>query len=345
MDISSLLAARFQSVTTYGVNTIQQILQSDLDAHNTLMMEMISELCEPTTDRQRIYGSSATGEMVEVDEYGAAPTQKAVTGATVGFPLRQFQYNIGWTRKWMENHTPAEMAAQVIAAETAHRKAVAKQIKKAIYNDTNVTFTDFLVDKVSLSVKRFINADSAAIPDGPNGETFTASSHSHYNANATLTAAALLDNVNDVVEHGHGNRVHLAISRTDETAVKALSGFTAYIDPRLVYRVTDTPAQALDISRLDNRAIGIFGAAEVWVKPWAIASYPFAWDAGDPQKPLCYRQRNGTAATSLRIAAEFDSFPLHAQFLEDEFGVGVWTRTNGAVLYTASGTWANPTIS
>lgn len=344
-DISTLLATRYQSAADFGQDKIAAVLAADVAAHNAIMMEMVSDICEVTTDRQRRYGTSISGEMVEVDEYGRAQTQVAKPGATVGFPLRLNQFAIGWTEKWMQTHTPADMAIATQNAQKAHMRAVVRDIKRALYGATNYTFYDHLVDNVELAVKRLVNADSANIPDGPNGETFDGSTHTHYNANATLTAAALQANVEDVIEHGHGSMVRLAIARADETAVRALSGFTAYPDPRIIYRATDTPGQTVDISRLDNRAIGIFNGAEVWVKPWAIASYHFAWDAGATDKPLAFRQRESAALQGLRIAATLNTYPLVAQYMEVEYGIGVWTRTNGAILYSASGTWADPTIS
>ncbi len=344
-DISTLLATRFQSVATFGLDTIQRVLEADMQAHNTIVQSMVSDLCELTTDRQRKYGTSITGEMVEVDEYGRAQTQVVKPGATVGFPLKLFQFSIGWTEKWFETHTPADMATATQNAQKAHLRAIQRDIKKAIYLSANYTFNDFLVDKVDLAVKRLVNADSAGIPDGPNGETFDGASHNHYNTNATLTADALKASINDVIEHGHGAGVRVAISRTDEAAVSALTGFKPYTDPRLIYRVTDTPAATLDITRLDNRAIGIFEGAEVWVKPWAIANYAVAWDASSPDKPLVFRQREATTMQGLRIAATLRTYPLVAQYMEAEFGVGVWTRTNGSVLYFASGTWADPSIT
>lgn len=343
-DISTLLATRFQSAASFGLDTIQQVLAADVAAHNAIVQEMVGGMCEVTSDRQRRYGTSSSGEMVEVDEYGRAQTQVDRPGATVGFPLRLFQYNLGWTAKWFETHTPADMATAVQAAQKAHLRRVQTEIKRAVYLSANYTFNDFLVDRVDLAVKRFVNADSAGIPDGPNGENFDGSSHTHYDAINGLTADATKAIINDVIEHGHGNSVKLAISRTDETTVRGLSGFTAYPDPRIIYRASDTPGTTLDISRLDNRAIGILGGAEVWVKPWAIANYLFAWDDGDPNKPLAFRQREQQTLQGLRIASTLDTHPLYAQYMEAEFGVGVWTRTNGAVLYFGAGSWADPTI-
>ena len=347
LDISSLLAVKFQSVAEYGMDTIERVLRADLEAHNAIVADMVGSFCEMTTDRQCIYGTSIGGEMVEVDEFGLAPTQRAIPGATVGFPLRLFQFNVGWTAKWMQTKTPADMAIAVLAAEKAHLRKIQYEIKRSIFGSANFTFRDHLVDNVDLAIKRFINADSVDIAEGPNGETFDGTTHTHYNTSATLTAAAAKANIDDVIEHGFGAAVRGAISKTDETAFRALSGFTAYQDPRLILPVASTAqaGQRLDISRLDNRAIGIFEGAEIWVKPWMIANYFFAWDNASPSKPLAFRQRAATGLQGLRVAALNEDYPLYAKDMEAELGLGVWTRTNGAILYSANVTWADPTIT
>jgi hypothetical protein len=344
LDINSLLAVKFQSAAEFGLNKIQAVFEADLAAHNQIVNELVSDLCELTTDRQRIYGSSVNSEMVEVDEFGRSPTQKVTYGDSCGFPLRLFQYAIGWTDKWFQTHTPAEMAHQLLAAEKAHLKAIQNEIKKALFLSANYDFVDFLVDKVTLHCKRLVNADGMAIPEGPNGEAFDPATHTHYNANAALTAEKMIENAEDVLEHGHSAKVLIAINRAQEATVRGLAEFKAYTDPRLIYRVTDTPGQTLDITRLDNRAIGLIGPAEVWVKPWVPANYQVAWDASSPNKPLAFRQRASTQLQGLRVAANLAAFPLNAQYLEAEFGISVWTRTNGAVLYSAGAVYADPAL-
>ena len=201
-----------------------------------------------------------------------------------------------------------------------------------------------MVDGVDLAVKRLVNADSANIPEGPNGETFDGATHTHYIGEASLTAVFVQAAIDNLVEHGHGQMVKIAISKTDEAAFRLLTGFTAYPDPRIIYRATDTPGQTVDITRLDNRAIGIFGGAEVWVKSWMPANYLFVWDAGS-EPPLMVRTRENANLTGLRIAATNSMFPLYAQYMQDDFGVGVWNRTNGVVLYFANATYTDPTIT
>jgi hypothetical protein len=343
LTIDDLLTVQHQSAADFGIDTIQEVLEADINAHNQIVTELVMGMAEVTTDRQRIYGASQDGEMIETDETGRAPTQPVTHGDSVGFPLRQFQYSLGWNSTFFRLSTPQDMAKAVLGAQKAHLKQVETQIKYALFRAANYTYKDFLVDRINLSVKRLVNADSMVIPEGPNGEVYDASTHSHYNANATLTDAAGLALIDDVVEHGHGNKLVVCISKTDEAAFRALTSFTPYVDSRLITDTANTYGRAtLDQTRIDNRAIGVYGAAELWVKPWVPANYAACWDMSDTNKPLAYRQRDSTSMQGLAIVAENSSFPLHSQMMQVEFGVGVWTRTNGAILQFNNASYSNP---
>jgi hypothetical protein len=345
MSISDLLKVRFISIIQFSLDRINTALQNDVEVHNTLATTMIASLAEITSDRMRSAGSSDAGQMEEVDEFGRSKTQKPQVGATVGFPMRLFQYAVGWNRKFFETKTPADMAALYLAAKKAHRKKIQALIKRAFYLSTNFTYRDHLVDKVDIAVKRFWNADSMPIPEGPNGEVYNAATHTHYMANAGLTAAFATSVVRTVVEHGLGGSVKLVINQADEVAFRALTGFQAYPDPRIALgtQINQIANPKLNITRLDNRAIGIFDAAEVWVKPWGIASYLFAYDETADPKPLVMRTRDGSGF-NLHVAAELDTYPLHAQYMEDEFDFAVQNRSNGAVGYFGGGAYVDPTI-
>jgi hypothetical protein len=344
-DLSTLLAARNTSAAAFGIDNIIPILQRELAAHNALVTGMLTGLAEFTTDRQRKYGSSQTGDMFEVDEYGRAPTQLTKPGDTVGFPLKLFQYAWGWTSKWFETKSAADVAIAVQAAERAHLRMYSREIKRAFMLSANYVWNDFLVDGINVNVKRLVNADSGAIPEGPNGEFFDPTTHTHYTGQTSLLAQYITDLTNNVVEHGQGNAVQVYINKGNETAFRGLSGFFPYIDPRLsVVSTTATPAERLDYSRMDNRPIGLFNGAEVWVKPWMPLNYFFATDTGSPA-PLVVRQRDATAMQGLRIAATNDAFPLHAQYMEAEFGIAVWNRTNGAMLYSNNAVYQDPLIT
>lgn len=356
LDINTLLDVENQSVLDYGIENVQRAIAAELQAHNTQMVEMISALAMVTTDRADTYGGSTGGELQEVNEYSRAPTQKVSGNPKVHYPLRKYQFNLGWTYNWFRLHSPYDMARAVLNAQMAHRKGVVREIKKAFFLSSNFTFRDFLVDNYDLPVKRLVNADSAIIPAGPNGEVFDGSSHTHYDAIDWSSATAQQKEdavkalVNDVIEHGHGERPIVVIARGDESNIDDIADFEPYKPVQIIPGTQNDHARGtLQTGNLYNRAIGVLksSGAEVWVKPWGIANYLLCTDLGTEsgEKPLAFRQREQSAAQGLQIVAMIEAHPLTAEYMEAEFGFGAKTRTNGAVLYIGGGTYTDPTIS
>jgi hypothetical protein len=339
--VADLVSVTSTTATEYGLEEIRQVLDADLAAYNTVVNEMVTDLAETSTDRERIYGASADGEMEESDEFDRGVTVTAGAGSNVGFPLRKFVKNVGWTRDYMLQNTPAQIANTVISIQQMHTRRIRRTLQAAIFGSANYTHRDqFQAPKIDLAVKRLVNADSASIPNGPNSEVFDATTHTHYDFldGASPTAAALTALIEDVIEHGHGSRILININRAAEAAVRLLTGFIPYTDARVTPANTAaTASQALDITRVDNRAIGLFGAAEVWVRSWVPAGYVFAYDAGSSLKPLVYRQHPVASIRGLRIVATLEDYPLYAEVMDSYFGFGVWTRTNGAVLFYGAG--------
>lgn len=342
--IADLLQTRFVTAKQFGLETIAQVLRADLAEHNARVSNMVSEMCEVGSDAYRVAGGSGSAVMTEVDEFGLAPTQKSISGEGIGFPLRRFQVNVGWTEAFMENATPADVAQKQLDAETAHLRMINQHIRQAIFRATNYAFVDLNVDNVSLNVRRFLNADSlAAIPDNPyTGAAFDNTTHTHYTAAVALAVADLTTSINLVREHGHSGQVKIAINAANEAAVRALVGFTAYPDPRINTVLTNlTSGKTLDMTRMDNLPIGILTGAEVWVKPWCPATYTFVYDSGDSRKPLYFRTRKGSDFNTLRSVSNWSSHPFGGEDMEAMFGVGVWTRTNGACHFFGGAAWAD----
>lgn len=342
------LAASQQSIAAYGEDRAFEAIDAALMAHNEIMNSMKGDFIETSTDRQRRYGGADALTMDEVDEFGRGDAQKIAAGVTVGFPLRLFDITLQWTRKYFQNATGAELAAQFRAALDAHRKRNIREIKRAIFTPTNnASYVDRLIDNVTLSLKALVNADSAAIPVGPNGETFNGATHTHYLARVggSVAASDVIALLETVREHYATGQQYLYINRAQEAAIRAMtSNFTAYLDARIVGATNANQAQGnLSPANLYNRAIGIFDGAEVWVKPWVPASYMFMWIKGAPP-PLVMRERNA-GSSAMTLAAEDEAYPLRARTMESEFGVSVWTRTNGAVLFTGATSYSAPTLT
>lgn len=339
LSLDDLLKRRDVTPLQLGLDTIAEVIRRDLETHNRITNDLVSKLAVTTTDIRRRYGVSDTITFNKADEFTRAHTQKAVTGAVVEFPLHGFQAAIGWTAAFFREKTVADMAMTTQAVERGHVLNIRNQLQAAAFGSANYTFTDYRDTGIDVGVKRFLNADGAAIPDGPNGEAFDAATHTHYLFTNGLTNAGALALVNTVLEHHADARPVVYINVADEAAWRALADFKPLVDTRLsIAADTSTVVSArLDPYRATDRQIGIFGAAEVWTKPWGIANYALCLDLSPTTpKPLVRRVRPGSDG-GLRTVGTNVLFPLQAEYMESEFGFGVWERTAGAVYYFAGG--------
>lgn len=341
--IDDLLNVENQTVKEFDEDEVAEVLRADLEAFNENVQEMLSELVEFTTQALKAWGGSMDGDMQKVDEFGSGTTERQKAGGNVGFPLHRFYKGVGWTRDHMHMASPADMAKKQISVEKGYLSSIRKEIRSALFLSSNYTFSDHHVDDVDIGVKRLVNGDGADIPNGPNNESFDGTTHTHYLATNGLSEAAAKSHINDVAEHGHDEDVRYYINKAQESAVRGFADFEGYVDPRLVQQ-EGTPQQPLSLTNINNRAIGVFHGAEVWVKPWVPADYQFAYSEGDDRKPLNLRQHPVSALQGLRLAFENEDYPLRADEYEAYFGVGVWQRTNGAAHYSGGGAYVDPSF-
>lgn len=349
--VDTLATLNNTTVAQYGEDKVWSEIQAALEIHNRITGEMLGDFVERTTDQLRRYGGTDSMAMDELDEFGRADAQKITAGATVGFPLRLYGLSLQWTYTYFKNAMVSEIAASATAAMDADVKAIQREVRRALFYSTNVSFVDRLVAGITLPVKRLVNADSQPIPQGPNGEAFTAASHTHYlyTAGVSLAAADVTALILAVAEHVNTGQVVVNINAAQETAVRALTGFVA-ITPTMVTPATSAAAIVADYNTtsLGDRLIGYFGSnyAEVRVKPWVPAGYLHAYVRGGPT-PLAMRVRR-EGSGSLELVYEDEAHPLRAKGWQREFGVGVWNRTNGACLFVdsgAAGAYTAPTIA
>jgi len=352
--LDSLAAFDAQTVLEYGEDRLLDVFQQSLDAHNRLVEDMLASIgVEFTNDRVRRYGVESRMQMIPADEFTRADAQKIeLGGVDIGFPLRLWQISLQWTRKHLEVKTVREARAEMAAAQRADVTRVREQVQRALFTPTNnLTYVDRLVDGVTIPLRALLNADGAPIPDDDFGNSFDGSTHTHYLATASLDAAAVQALLDTVIEHGVTGQVRLYINRAQEATVAGLANFTPYTPPLIVPGPGSTEPQAtgrtLQPFDIYNRPIGVWnGAVEVWVKSWVPANYLLAVEIDPANAVLAVRTRPGIAARGeLRIVAEDERYPLRAQTMEREFGVGVWRRENAAVLYTGGATYQTPSFT
>lgn len=329
-----------QTVLNYGEDTLAADFRRSLDAHNALVDDMVAPLVETTTDRIRRYGTDARMQMVKIDEYTRADVQKAKpAGVDIGFPLDGFQIALQWTRRFLQVSTPGDLAITMIAAQRADIGNVRAQVQTALFKPTNnLTYVDRMIDNVTLPVRALLNADGAAIPEDEFGTTWNGATHQHYLGTASFAAADVNAVLDTVIEHGVGGEMVLYINRAQEAAIRGFANFTEYTQPLINPGPGSTEDQAvggpLRPFDLNNRPIGVWnGNTVVWVKSWIPAGYVLALDTDPGRKVLARRRREGVNLDTLALVANDEDYPLRAQTMEREFGVGVWARENAAVLY------------
>jgi len=344
------LASSQQTIAAIGEDHAFEAVDRAFAAHNLISAGMTADFAELTEDRQRRYGTPAATKMVELDEFGSPDAQKGAAGSIVGFPMRLYGDGLQWTRKYFQNATGQELAAQVTMLLDADTTNTITLMKKALYSPVNYTSDDKLVSnllQIPLSVKALANADGASLPVGPNAEVFNGATHTHYltcQTPGTLTPADMNAFIGTVNEHFATGQQMVCIAKGDEQAVRGLVGFTGYYDARLIQPITaaSAPGVPLDVVNTNNRAIGLYNGAEVWVKPWSVAGYMFTWMKGQT-RPLCQRVRS-LAANALVLVSDDDDHPLRSRRYERETGFGVYNRVNGAVLDMIHGIYTGPTI-
>ena len=341
-------AAANDYIGLYDPMTLYQQLSIFLEAHNRLMNEMMTDIAAPTQERFLTWGSNAEATMMDGDEFSRPELQKIQVSPTMmGFPLRLKQVAYGVTQLFMETKTVGDLEQVVTACTDADVRDRLATIRAALFNPTNnLTYKDRLVDNITLPLRALVNADSAYIPPDAYGNTFDSSTHTHFLGTSSFANADVHTLIDTVVEHFNEGSVRVYINRAQESTVRGFTDFTQYWDARITPSVNQNNAlwTPLDVLNIYNRPIGIFGAAEVWVKPWVPANYLFCFNTA-VDKPLRIRTRPTAGSTNrgdLRIAAQLASYPLMATYMEREYGVGVYNRINGACLYTGNATYAAP---
>lgn len=345
-SLAAFLEASDYTIQQFGEQKAFEAIAQQLVAHNELVKnQIVPDLVEMTTSNLDIYGGSDDVEWQDMDEFGTPDAQKVTAGQAIGYPLRKGAAAVQWTRVAFENMTAGEMQASATAIMTRDLRNLSKQIRRAVFLSTNYTFTDYLVTKQPLPVKRLLNADGVAIPPDPYGNAFDGATHTHYLARAggSFVVADLQALVDTLVEHNAAGVFRVYINKAQEAAVRAFTGFVPTVDARIVQPDTATYVPGgLNLTETQNRRIGVFGAAEIWVKAWIPANYLFGFDA--TRKPLRMRERR-SGSGDLKLVYENEQFPLRCRAWEREFGVGVRERDAAAVLYVGDTTYADPTIN
>ena len=341
--VQDLLATRFATAASIGLDRVNSILQAQLSYDNQYIVEMISDLADPVTVQQEVWGQYTSGEMDWVDEYGNGYAHKNQNGLTAAYPLYKFAYQLGWTDNYFKIATAAEVAKMYIELRDAYMRSVMGGMQRAFGRIANFAQIDALTNGVSLAVKRMWNNDGVVGPPSPGGVAF-AGSHTHYPFGTPITAGLLTALTTLVEEHGNVKGVKVMIALANKATIVALTGFTpitkAFITPGSAGAAVQTFVRMGSDDDIENQLIGYWlNGEEIWVKPYMKTNYCLCVSTGSGEKLLGYRQRAQPSLQGLRIEAPFPDYPLYAEQAVAEFGFGVKNRGMGAI-HQIAGSWA-----
>jgi hypothetical protein len=357
----SLAALRIQigpTVAAFGIDEVFNIIDRDLAYHNELVMnELIPAFCATTDQQEEVSGAMDAMTVEEIDEFGRPDAQKAAAALALGFPLSSYGRSIQWTWDYMQITSPSELAKQFDSLKNADLVGVKNNIVSRIFNPfNNPNYVDRKINNRKYTIYAFYNADGMFVQPGPEGQQFDPTTHTHYmvSGGATLTAANINALITNVLEHGRVGRLYLQINRAQEADIRALNGpgeFVPYVpvnirQPLDAMYATDI---ALNQDTPEDREIGVWGPAIVQVKPYVPVGYLDSVDTGaGSMKPLAYRTRPNGALADLGFRGQHDpdDFPLLADTMARDYGIGVWQRQMAAVMQiTTNASYTPPVLS
>lgn len=333
----------------YDPKTIYEQVQVYLQAHENNMRELESVLFTDTTDLFYTWGNVNTVAMMKADEFSRPRASKmSVDPVEGGFPLEKYQAAWQVTQEFMDNKTMGDLDTVISGIADADTTNRLMTVKQTLFNPTNnLTYKDISNDGFTLKLRALLNADGAYIPNNKYGVTFDPNTHTHFFGTSGYSATDLLALIKTVQEHYPElpPNIRVYINGAQEVATRAFTGFYPYWDRRIDPGANTARAIGdLDLTNTVDRPIGVFDAAQIWVKYWMPANYVFAFHPNAP-KPLKRRIRpsaGGQVRGNLRIVAQFPDYPLSAEMVEREEGFGVFERSNGAVLKTDNATYSAP---
>lgn len=353
-DATALKNYQLQDGTLYS--DIVSEINSALGALNAELINdpLWSGLVSYTDQLELEYRVGSSNGFSTFTEYGLPDPRRADTEGHM-LPLRAYDRMLGWTwdylRKARRDQVRADIADAIKDARDKYRvvlltrllqrgddSGAAKGLGSSGYSP------GFATAAASTSVD--------FVPPAYGGTTFT-SAHEHYVsiAGGAFTVAVFTDAKDELREHGHEPPYDFIIGASDETAVKALTGFVPTAESLVAYGNNTT------LARLDPGAqgpgiyyIGTLNDFAIRVVPGMPQYYGFGWKSygrNSQRNPLRVRVQKGESVP--RVVSMPDPragnamTPIQNLMLFLEFGVGVADRTNGTPRYVNNAAWSDGT--
>ena len=353
-DATELENIRLQDGTTYGevagmVNTALAALNAEINGD-----PFYSSLVSYTDEAAFEYAVGTSNGFEVHTEYGRPDAKRADTTGHM-LPLLSYDRRLGWTWDYLRKARMPQIEADVADAVKDARDLFRVRTLTRLLKRTDDTGAAKGLGSSGESPGFATAAASTGVDFTPPtyGGTSFDSDHEHYVGitGAAHTLALFQDARAELEEHGHVPPFTYIAGPTEETAIKALTGFVTAADPMVRYgTLQDVAARPMVYGANGAKYIGTIEMFDIWILRGMPQYYGFgfkSYGTNSQRNPL--RVRLMTGQTSFGVQAIADplggngNYPLQNLMLFTEFGVGVGDRTNGTARYTNSATWADGT--
>lgn len=334
-DSDQTLVNQVGQVTVFeAVAEYTRALNESLNRITALFVE------RTTTNYKWTYHLPGNRELQTQGGMGRPGEQKFKASYDVALPIFQFGDALGGSFIDLAYMSIADVDRQVAEIRLAARKTLRKQILVALFNNTDLTYSD--IKYGTLTVKPLANGDSTYFPPLPGTDTLATANHF---AETGYAVASISDTNNPIATHAATLLARFPdemdglvfIAQNMTAKVKALTNFMEVGDPRILKggladRLTNIPGG------VPGKVIG--RCDDMWVVEWPDLPSNYSISiAPSAEKPLQRRiDPVGTNLPSeLTLIKQSDLFPLEKSEWMWRFGMGVVNRLNGFVLECGTG--------
>lgn len=336
-------------VNEVGQETVYQAVQEYTSRINDSLNRITGLFVERTTTSYKwTYKLPGNRELQTQGGLGRAGEQKFGASYDVELPIFQFGDALGGSFVDMAYMSISDVDRQVVEIQNAARRTLRKEILKALFNNTALSFEDR--KNGTLSVKTLANSDGTYYPPVPGTDDLAEATH--YAETGYLVSA--IDDTNNPIKNFHKATLLgrypdeadaiVFIASNMQAKVEALTDFMEVGDPRIMKggladRLTGLPGG------VPGKIVG--RCNDMWVSVWADIPSNYSMSiAPSVEKPL--QRRVDPPATGLpaelTLIKQSDLFPLEKSEWMWRFGMGVVNRLNGYVLECGNGgTYTVPT--
>lgn len=350
--MEDLYAQRYAPLSSLNLDRVNATVQEYAENLSQRVNEMLDVFSEETSKPRAIWGGAPVLNFEEVGEFGKGKSRKDTRGQELHFPLHKLDATVGKSDEFWKRASVKDLRDVLLGMENGYFSRVRDEIKAAIFNNAVRTpWYDWLMESDRLDkIQPFLNADSAEIPDAPNGSSFTASSHQHYLGftGATVAVSDVNYLLGHVREHLVGE-VRLYVDGAMPATLAALSN-TPFVYNQFVNVIDQTTGKIGSTANRDggqtdrnNMFIGTWDGHEVHTRSWVPTGYLVAMGIGDALgKPLW--RRTDPMFPGLITGVEIKDGRITIKESYFYMGFGAFNRSAGAVLdaVTGSNTYTVP---